>query len=129
VTDYADLIARLLRISDFVYGDDLENAVEALKAQAKRIAALEYDATYHESNDGVMMRDIEYYRARIAELTAALREAYEVYAGSDGFIPETAAEGYQQQLIKQMVDIIGAALAKENADIRAARAALGEKND
>lgn len=70
MTDYADLIARLLRISDFVYGDDLENAVEALKAQAKRIAALEYDATYHESNDGVMMRDIEYYRARIAELEA-----------------------------------------------------------
>ena len=66
--------------------------------------------------------------ARILELEAALREAYEVYAGSDGFIPETAAEGYQQQLIKQMVDIIGAALAKENADLRAARAAYkGEK--
>jgi len=51
--------------------------------------------------------------ARIAELEAALREAYEVYAGSDGFIPETAAEGYQQQLIKQMVDIIGAALGEK----------------
>ena len=62
--------------------------------------------------------------ARIAELDAALREAYEVYAGSDGFIPETAAEGYQQQLIKQMVDIIGTALAKANTDLRAARAAL-----
>ena len=66
--------------------------------------------------------------ARIAELEAALREAYEVYAGSDGFIPETAAEGYQQQLIKQMVDIVGAALEKKNTDLRAARAAyLGEK--
>ena len=52
--------------------------------------------------------------ARITELEAALREAYEVYAGSDGFIPETAAEGYQQQLIKQMVDIISAALEKKN---------------
>ena len=59
-------------------------------------------------------------RARIAALEAALREAYEVYAGSDGFIPETAAEGYQQQIIKQMVDIIGAALAKANTDLRAA---------
>jgi hypothetical protein len=56
---------------------------------------------------------IEKTDARIAELTAALREAYEVYAGSDGFIPETAAEGYQQQLIKQMVGIIGAALEKK----------------
>ncbi len=70
---------------------------------------------------------IEQLLARIAELKAALRDAYEVYAGSDGFIPETAAEGYQQQLINQMVGIIGAALAKENTDLRAARAALGEK--
>jgi hypothetical protein len=41
----------------------------------------------------------------IAELKAAFREIYEVYAGSDGFIPETCAEGYQQQLIKEMADI------------------------
>jgi hypothetical protein len=38
-----------------------------------------------------------------SQLRASLRAAYEVYAGSDGFIPETAAEGYQQQIIKQMV--------------------------
>jgi hypothetical protein len=49
---------------------------------------------------------------RIATLEAALREAYEVYAGSDGFIPETAAEGYLQQLISEMVAIIGAELKK-----------------
>jgi hypothetical protein len=50
--------------------------------------------------------------ARIAALEAALREAYEVYAGSDGFIAETAAEGYLQQLISEMVAIIGAGLKK-----------------
>jgi hypothetical protein len=50
--------------------------------------------------------------ARIAALEAALREAYEVYAGSDGFIAETAAEGYLQQLIGEMVAIIGAGLKK-----------------
>jgi hypothetical protein len=61
-----------------------------------------------------LVEQIKERNARIAELEAALREAYEVYAGSDGFIPETAAEGYQQQLIKQMVDIIGAALEKKN---------------
>lgn len=43
--------------------------------------------------------------ARIATLEAGMREIYEVWAGSDGFIPETAPEGYQQQIIKQMVDI------------------------
>jgi hypothetical protein len=41
----------------------------------------------------------------IEELQDAFREIYEVYAGSDGFIPETCAEGYQQQLIKEMVEI------------------------
>ena len=51
--------------------------------------------------------------ARIAQLEAALRAAYEVYAGSDGFVPETCAEGYQQQIITQMVDCISAALGEE----------------
>lgn len=46
----------------------------------------------------------------VERLRAALRDAYEVHAGSDGFIPETCAEGYQQQIIKQMVDCINAAL-------------------
>ena len=48
--------------------------------------------------------------ARIEQLEGALRAAYEVYAGSDGFIAETCAEGYQQQIITQMVDCISAAL-------------------
>jgi hypothetical protein len=48
--------------------------------------------------------------ARIAQLEAALRAAYEVYAGSDGFVPETCAEGYQRQIITQMVGCISAAL-------------------
>ena len=47
-------------------------------------------------------------------LRAALREAYEVYAGSDGFIPETAGEGYQQQIIRQMVNCISAAIGGVN---------------
>ena len=42
---------------------------------------------------------------RITKLEDAFREIYEVYAGSDGFIPETCAGGYQQQLIKEMADI------------------------
>ena len=47
---------------------------------------------------------------RIAQLEAALRAAYEVYAGSEGFIPETCAEGYQRQIITQMVGCISSAL-------------------
>ncbi len=73
-----DLIARLRHgsINDEAYDDaTMSAAADALEAQARRIAALEYDATYHESNDEVMMRDIEYYRARIAELEAAFEQA------------------------------------------------------
>mgnify|MGYP000016372783 CR=1 FL=1 len=51
------------------------------------------------------LADIEKANDRIAELEDAFREIYEVYAGSEGFIPETCAEGYQQQLIKEMADI------------------------
>jgi hypothetical protein len=71
VTDYTDLIARLRDYDRCTAGP--QEAADALEAQARRIAELEYDATYHESNDEVMMRDIEYYRARIAELKAALK--------------------------------------------------------
>jgi hypothetical protein len=39
----------------------------------------------------------------MSKLKAALRAAYEVYAGSDGFTWQSAAEGYQQKIIKQMV--------------------------
>lgn len=42
--------------------------------------------------------------AVVERLRAALREVYEVWAGSDGFVPATAAEGYQQRLIEQMRD-------------------------
>jgi seryl-tRNA(Sec) selenium transferase len=119
MTDYTDLIERL-RGNDMPWS--VKDAADALEAQARRIAELEKMLAVHR-----LAVDVDALKARIAALEAALREAYEVYAGSDGFIPETAAEGYQQQLIKQMVDIIGAALAKENADLRAARAALGEK--
>jgi len=48
---------------------------------------------------------IEALENRIVEIEAGMREIYEVYAGSEGFIPETCAEGYQQQLIKEMSDI------------------------
>jgi hypothetical protein len=52
-----------------------------------------------------LQAEIETLYMRIAELQDAFREIYEVYAGSNGFIPETCAEGYQQQLIKEMSEI------------------------
>ena len=53
---------------------------------------------------------------RIEQLEAALRDVYEVYAGSEGIPqPMTAAEGYLLHLVKEMANT--------------ARAALGEKKD
>jgi len=39
---------------------------------------------------------------RIAELEAMIHEAKEVYAGMEGFKPETAPEGYCLRIIEQM---------------------------
>ena len=40
--------------------------------------------------------------AKIERLRAALQEVFEMWAGSEGFIPETAPEGYLLELIKKM---------------------------
>lgn len=41
----------------------------------------------------------------VDELRQGMREIYEVWAGSESFIPETAPEAYQQKLIEEMRDI------------------------
>jgi hypothetical protein len=51
-----------------------------------------------------------------------MHDIYEVYAGSEGFHPQTCLEVYLQKHIKEMADI--AAIHK-----RAAKAALGESDD
>ena len=99
----------------------LRKSADALEAQARRIAELEeapISFVKKQTDDKIDLYDAQYYmRQRIAELEAALREAYEVYAGSDGFIAETAAEGYLQQLISEMVAIIGAGLERKNESL------------
>ena len=54
--------------------------------------------------------------AEIERLREALREVFEEWAGSEGFIPETAPEGYLLQLTKRMADIARAALAGDSHD-------------
>lgn len=48
-----------------------------------------------------------------ANYTRALEDIREVYAGMDGFVPETCPEGYQQTLLKRMYDIAVEALIEE----------------
>ena len=68
------------------------------------------DGTAYASDDPLDAAD------RIEALEAALREVFEEWAGSEGFIPETAPEGYMLQLTKRMADIARAALAGDSHD-------------
>jgi uncharacterized protein (UPF0335 family) len=45
-------------------------------------------------------------RHRIEELEAMIHEAKEIYTGMDGFIPETAPEGYQQRIMRQLYEAL-----------------------
>lgn len=51
-------------------------------------------------------------KAEIEKLREALREVFEEWAGSEGFIPKTAPEGYLLHLTKRMADIARAAIAR-----------------
>ena len=44
---------------------------------------------------------------RIKELEGAMREVYEVWAGSEGLVESTAPEAYQSNMIREMRDIAG----------------------
>jgi hypothetical protein len=55
-------------------------------------------------------------KQQLAEALMALKEIREIYAGMEGFIPETCPEGYQQRIIKQMY-IVAVEAIRDEADI------------
>jgi len=57
-----------------------------------------------EENDAWQM-DGASAAAEIKKLRAAMHDIYEVYAGSEGFIPQYCSEAYLQGLVKEMADI------------------------
>jgi len=78
---------------------------EIAEASYKMRDAIEADFHKQADINGRLLTKNAELRQRITELEDAFREIYEVYAGSEGFIPETCPEAYQQQLIKEMSDI------------------------
>lgn len=56
---------------------------------------------------------IEALSAEVERLREALKEVFEAWAGSEGFIPETAPEGYLLYLTKRMAHIARAALGEQ----------------
>lgn len=88
--------------------DDDKALVERLAAEADNFkVAREVDMR------GMLYRAADRIEALSAEnerLREALREVFEEWAGSEGFIPKTAPEGYLLHLTKRMADIARAAL-------------------
>lgn len=64
------------------------------------------DCEYKPSADDIHAENRR-LRAENARLRQAMHEIFEVYAGSEGFIPETCAEAYLQERIKEMAYIAG----------------------
>ena len=50
----------------------------------------------------ILARDLKLAKQTIATQQARIQAALEVYAGMEGFIPETAAEGYCLRIIDEM---------------------------
>ena len=125
--DEHPLLDRLRWVSEWYFVDPVNGAAYAsddpLDA-ADRIEELE--ARYEKSQDQIerliaeneRLRNagdgdvglIHWQGERIEQLEAALRDVFEQWAGSEGFIAETAPEGYLLQLTKRMADIARAPL-------------------
>lgn len=86
---------RLDSRNGFASGDD--NTVQLMAAAADEIERLKTANAQMLEHGREMWADVE-------RLRAALRDVYEAWAGSDGFIPQTAAEAYQERIIHQMRD-------------------------
>jgi hypothetical protein len=78
------------------------------EANGSRLAWVKY-ADQLEAENALLARLIDKDTAVIAaigrenaKLKAAMRESYEVYAGMDGFKPETCPEGYCLRIIDEM---------------------------
>ena len=86
---------------------------DLVKRLDENAALLKDDSFVSRSTAIELLEDCKH---RIEALEKALREIYEVYAGSEGIPqPMTAAEGYLLHLVKEMANT--------------ARAALGGKKD
>ena len=86
------------------------------------VSALRRRAVMHTATGISKLTDqIEWMAAdEIEMLRQAMHDIYEVYAGSEGFIPETCPEAYLQERVKEMADIAAkhkrAAALKETGD-------------
>ena len=82
--------------------DENTNLKQTVATQQARIKALEKEQSAWRKFTDEANRTLEAADKKIATLQARIQAALEVYAGMEGFIPETAAEGYCLRIIEQM---------------------------
>ena len=82
--------------------DENTNLKQTVATQQARIEALEKEQSAWRKFTDEANRTLEAADKKIATLQARIQAALEVYAGMEGFIPETAAEGYCLRIIEQM---------------------------
>ena len=99
---------------DCVHGElDAEKAAnESLRTELDKCRRLNQDEVEKWRNlASLNANSIIEARKTNESLCTALGEIREVYAGMEGFTPETCPEGYQQQIIKQMYTVAVDAIA------------------
>ena len=100
--------------------DEIEMQEALLREIDRELDDVEYLGSYV---DG-----IKALKAEIERLQRICRDAYEVWAGSEGIPePETAAEAYLLQLLEQMRDEIKKGVVRAAAEIKQLKSQLKEK--
>lgn len=92
---------------------EMEKAEAERDAAKEDVKALERLMQGQERGVEHLQRELEKAEAKRDELREALEEIREIYAGMDGFIPETAPEGYLQRIIEKMWAEVRDALTQE----------------
>lgn len=81
-----------------------------MKGLVWRIFGLEEQIAQKIGDRVLVLPELQSMIEKVETYHNALSEIREIYAGMDGFIPETAPESYQQRVIKQMYGIAVGAL-------------------
>ena len=93
------------------YIDKLEGMVRELRQRVEEYESMRKELMDDPDIHWVPKQYLAASQQRITELEQICRDAYEVYAGSEGIpTPETAAEAYLYQLLMQMKDEIARGL-------------------
>lgn|SRR5574343_871123 len=87
------------------HGDDLLAYGHAVaEAKDAEIAELRAERERDDVAFELLVKEASLLRAERDALQSRLDEVREIYAGMDGFIPQTAPEGYLLRIVKQMYD-------------------------